>query len=72
MAGAYAQFYDAMAAAVHRVDPNCLLTVVSPCYTNCEESDATWDKAMRYWVTVSRCLSDRDIHFGLARFTALV
>ena len=65
MAGAYAAFYDAMAKAIHDVDPDCLLTVVSPCYTGMEESDAEWDKAVVYWLSVSRCLRDRTIQIGL-------
>jgi hypothetical protein len=64
MAGAYAAFYDAMASAVRRVDPDCLLNAVSPCYTGRDENDAQWAQAVRYWVTVSRCLKDRGIQFG--------
>jgi hypothetical protein len=65
MAGAYAAFYDAMASAIHAVDPDCLISVVSPCYTGVEESDADWDRAVRYWLVVSRCLRDRKIQIGL-------
>jgi hypothetical protein len=65
MAGAYAAFYDAMAEAIHGVDPDCLLTVVSPCYTAHEETDAEWEQGVQYWLTVSRCLKDSGIHFGL-------
>lgn len=65
MAGAYAEFYDAMASAIHGVDPDCILTVVSPVYTSWDESDADWEQACRYWLTVSRCLRDCRIHIGL-------
>jgi|GEM_PF-2387366 len=65
MAGAYAASYDAIAKAIHSVDPECIISVVSPCYTGHDESDADWEKASNYWVTVSNCLKDRTIHFGL-------
>jgi len=65
MAGAYAAFYDAIALTIHGVDPDCILTVVSPGYTSWDESDADWEQASRYWLTVSRCLRDRRVHIGL-------
>lgn len=65
MAGAYAAFYDDIAKAVRAVDPQCLINVVSPGYTGQEETDAQWEIGMKYWLSVSRCLKDRNIQFGL-------
>jgi hypothetical protein len=65
MAGAFAAFYDAMALAIRRADPDCMLVVVSPCYAHCEEPDAEWRSAGRYWLTVSQQLRDRELLIGL-------
>jgi len=39
---------------------DCLVYLVSPCYTSAAESDASWDKQLIYWRSISKLIKYRD------------